>query len=185
MNLLRNTALALAFTAAALPAAHSAALVIDDTDVNTITITANDFEQGLYVNGNLLQMGLSNPASITLADGGYSISGSWIDLGATATGRIDISFAVAGNPTGVTSGIELATSSDGTYGTISGSFGGYLGTPYFSGSPTVLQDGHTENAGLPYFGLAFTSEPVPEPETYALMLAGLAGIGWAARRKAR
>lgn len=33
------------------------------------------------------------------------------------------------------------------------------------------------------YDLAFHAIPVPEPETYALMLAGLGLVGWAARRK--
>jgi hypothetical protein len=33
-------------------------------------------------------------------------------------------------------------------------------------------------------GLAFVGE-VPEPSTYVLMLAGLLGLGWVARRRVR
>lgn len=33
--------------------------------------------------------------------------------------------------------------------------------------------------------LGLSAAPIPEPSTYALMLAGLAGIGWVSRRKAR
>lgn len=33
--------------------------------------------------------------------------------------------------------------------------------------------------------ISITAQPVPEPETYALLLAGLAIVGWAARRRTR
>ena len=36
-----------------------------------------------------------------------------------------------------------------------------------------------------FTGQNFALAPVPEPETWALMLAGLIGVGWAARRKGR
>jgi hypothetical protein len=41
-------------------------------------------------------------------------------------------------------------------------------------------------SGTDYFNLGSTvAPPIPEPETYALMLAGLGLVGWAARRRAR
>ena len=36
-----------------------------------------------------------------------------------------------------------------------------------------------------FTGQNFALAPVPEPETWALMLAGLIGVGWAARRNGR
>lgn len=59
----------------------AAYVAIDDSDLTQVTITAGDFEGGFSVNGSLLTTGLGNSGSIMLADGGYSISGSWIDLG--------------------------------------------------------------------------------------------------------
>src|SRR5438552_15478422 len=65
-------------------AARAAALLFDDTSTNeTITVSANDFEGGLFVNGVLIQQGLNNPGSGTFPETGpISFSGTWIDNGA-------------------------------------------------------------------------------------------------------
>ena len=44
--------------------------------------------------------------------------------------------------------------------------------------------GLSNDAGILLDNVAFTAVPVPEPETYALMLAGLGLVGFAARRRA-
>jgi hypothetical protein len=45
-------------------------------------------------------------------------------------------------------------------------------------SPAQPEDGIFVTADI-------IQNPVPEPETYALMLAGLAAMGWATRRRRR
>ncbi len=50
----------------------------------------------------------------------------------------------------------------------------FIGDPAIPGSPSALNAGYTE---------AFPVTNVPEPETYALMLAGLGLLGFAARRR--
>lgn len=43
--------------------------------------------------------------------------------------------------------------------------------------------GYTPSTGISGFGsVTYTLMPVPEPETYAMLLAGLGLVGWAARR---
>ena len=168
--------------------AQAAFIAIDDSNPTTITITAGDFEGGFSVNGNLLTTGLGNSGSITLADGGYSISGNWIDLGQADGTRVDLLFALPGNPTFSTSGIEFGASSDGTNATLGGSFGGYVDPSlYFStGLPTLAQDGQTGTAGMPFLSVSFISEnPIPEPATLALVGLALAGISGARRKTAR
>lgn len=168
---IRRIIAALAFgTILSAGAANAAFINIDDSDPSWITITAGDFEGGFYVNGNLLTSGLGDSGSLTLLDGGYSISGSWIDLGlSSGTSRIEI--ALASSPAEVTSGIELSASTDGTFGTIDGSFGGYIGSFYFFATqPTVAQDGSTYYAGLPFLSIEFKSEAVPEPSTLLSLL---------------
>ncbi|MGH7226693.1 MAG: hypothetical protein ACRELF_26040 [Gemmataceae bacterium] len=78
-----------ALTCAAGPAANAAALLINDASSSeTITISANDFEHGLSINGTLLQIGLGSPASITLPETTSPITydGSWIDEGLSTPG---------------------------------------------------------------------------------------------------
>lgn len=171
-----------AFTA--LPAS-AAYINIDDSNANTITITAGDFEQGFSVNGSLLTSGLGNSGSLTLADGGFTISGSWIDLGAANGARVDLLFALLGNLGFTTSGIEFGATSDGQVGTLSGSFGGYVDpSMYFSTSlPTLVQNGQIGYAGMPFLSVSFVSEAVPEPGSLALAGIALAGVGALRRRK--
>lgn len=169
---------------------QAAFITIDDSDPNSITITAGDFERGFSVNGNLLTLGLGDSGSITLPDGGHSIQGSWIDLGADIAGSTtNVYFAFPVDPTGVTSGIQFFSQSDGTLATLDGSFGGLIGFPYFVGSPTAAQDGHTENFFVPFLSGSFTSEAVvdgtiPEPASLAVWgCIGLAGLVRGLRRK--
>jgi hypothetical protein len=136
----------------ALPAlAQAAWIYVDDSDLGSITISAGDFEYGFYVEGSLLTTGLGSSGSLTLPDAGYSISGSWIDLGATTGGTKSL-FALPSDMTAVTSGIEMDTAwTDGFIGSFDGSFGGFFGSPYFiTSDPTAVQDGHTEFFALPY-----------------------------------
>lgn len=162
----------------------AAFISIDDSDLNNITITAGDFENGFYVNGNLLTTGLGGSGSITLADGGHGYSGSWIDLG-LSSGSQNLFFADTSNPTDVTSGVVLTASSNGYYGSIVGSFGGYTGSVYFTGSPTFAQDGGTQSGGFPYLSYSFTSESVGSVPDSAATIAMLGGafIGLAALRR--
>ena len=164
--------------------ASAAFIAVDDSDPLTITITAGDFEGGFSVNGNLLTSGLGNSASITLADGGYSISGSWIDLGQAGGARVDLLFALPVNPTFSTSGIEFGATTDGSLGTLNGSFGGYIDPTFYfpTGLPTLPQDGRTGFAGMPFLSVSFVSEQaLPEPGTLALMGLGAALVGWRRR----
>ena len=172
---------------------QAAYITVDDSDPNTITLTAGDFEGGFSVNGTFLTSGLGNSGSVTLLDGGHSFEGSWIDLGASAGGLTsNIFFSDAGNPTGITSGINANASSDGFNGSLTGSsYGGYIGTVYFTAGGAFDQNGGTQLGGLPFLSISFTPEStgvpgVPDGGNSAMLL-GLAtgALGLVARRVRR
>lgn len=177
------TALALALFVSV--PAQAAYITIDDSDVNTITISAGDFEQGFYVNGTLLTIGLGSGGSITLADGSVdSYSGSWIDLGATTAGNTNHFFGLG---TEVYSGIESSASTDGFYGSIVGAFAGFdLGSSYGPNPATRPQDGSAVDFSRPYLSARFISEvaAVPEPGPIALLGAGLLCMALMRRKRA-
>ena len=114
MTIAKRSLIAL-FALLTLPMAANAAFIsIDDSDVDTITITVNDFEGCFFVNGELLSCGLGDPQSITLVDGEvHEYSASWIDLGLSADGFNAHYFGIMDE---VFSGVEYSTSTDGFFG---------------------------------------------------------------------
>jgi hypothetical protein len=108
-------------------------------------------------------------------DGGYSIDGSWIDLGLADGDRVDVLFALPGNPAFATSGVEFGATSDGTNATLSGSFGGFVDPTlyFFTALPTLVQNGQTGLGDMPFLSVSFISEAVPEPATLLLLGSGL------------
>jgi hypothetical protein len=111
-------------------AAWAAAIRIDDTSPSeTITISANDFENGFTVNGVLIQQGLNNPGSITIPESGGEVTfhGEWIDLGQSTPGSRTIylvEYCGRGNKLHkrVSDILEITVSTDGSFGTIDGRF---------------------------------------------------------------
>jgi hypothetical protein len=172
---------ALTLVAAAPMSAKAAFLRIDDYS-EQITVTANDFEAGLFINGSLFQQGLNNPATGTYPEGAanpLSFAGSWIDRGQTPGATHTVYFVEAEDPTTVSDVLIYTTSTDGQLGHIVGSFTsddeGGLGTV-----PAVLppdasvfvENGQDYDFSQPFLTALAGSDAAAVPVPAGLVLAG-------------
>jgi hypothetical protein len=174
-------------SALALPAplAKATFLFIDDSS-ESITVSANDFEGGLSIDGTLFQSGLGHPATGTFGES-LTYSGSWIDNGLSTPG----SFAQeAFDPDGTLSDVNVYTvSTNGITGTITGAFCSDPALLACFIPPDAVLDQFLETAepvdfSQPSLTASWKSdvEEVPEPASGLMLLAGLAALGAVRRR---
>lgn len=130
--------------------------------------------------------GLNATAETIYAYVGTSLSDPTTFLAAVSTGGFSTNGTL--DNTGLQAGVNAVSLTASTdyaqyVGMRSGeaSFAGYLPKVNDPTNWNILVGG--DQAGMIPDTSAFTITPVPEPETYALMLAGLGLVGWAARRR--
>ena len=156
------------FTAAALAAASVSAFAvgpgplgtIDNTPIAISNLPLSGIFQDVY-SFTLADPGALSGNAVAINFGGYNI------LGLTVTLQ-DASFAVVGSDASPADGFTFSGLAAGSY------------------ALNVL--GYATGASGGFYAGGFIAEtaPVPEPETYALMLAGLGLVGFvASRRKLR
>ena len=192
VNLLATGALMMAILWMS-PAVQAAALIFDDTNPNeTITVSANDFEFGLNINGVPFQQGLNNPASAVFpeADGKISFVGEWETPGVNPNLVDRIYFVESNDPTVVSDVLEFRVRSAPGSGR-SSIVGFFVSDDHNNlgkvpaGATVVVEDGQLYTVpGLPFLQLSVLSdaEQVPEPAsviTWSLL--GLCSLGFGRR----
>ena len=185
-------ATALSFLAPA--SAQAAAFIIDDTlPTEQIVFTANDFEFGLTLDGNLFQQGTNNPAAATLpeADGNgnpivHHFDGTWITTGAAMPPTRQVAFLepLDGSLSDVLF-VQYINQGNGL-GRIVGSFVSDAGTglnPSQYIDPLVPVTNWPESNGpfnfsAPFLtALANSDVDVPEPASFGLIAFGAGALG--------
>ena len=134
---------------------HGSPFIGNYTNGNVIVSGSDSYF--LTVSGNsLLTSALENVTAF--ADSGYSFN--------------SLSYSIAG-PAGFTSVLNLLGDSSSK------------STTLIAGDYTITVNGNSnsKNGGVYSLGLNVRTAPVAEPESYALMLAGLSLVGFVARRR--
>lgn len=149
---------------------------------------------------------LVNLPSFTLTPNiGWALSGgvtaslgnlSFVEVGGAITSIASASsISVNGGPTTVVNGMIAATPTLVTFSAVLGYFGGVMTVPIgafnsfavSNASLTLSATGGTFSSitANPQnkLEISFTAMPVPEPETYVMLLSGIAVIGWVAKRR--
>ncbi|MBL8587655.1 MAG: PEP-CTERM sorting domain-containing protein [Methylobacteriaceae bacterium] len=117
------------------------------------------------------------PAIILTPAAGYKVTLTGFDFGAWPNTSRTTSFAILSGST--------VLYNSGTV-TVDGATALHFGTPFSSTAPLSIQWGPSGyNVGIDNvaFRVEAVSGGVPEPSTWAMMLIGFAGLGWAARRR--
>jgi hypothetical protein len=189
-SLLALSALGVAFLSAP---AMAAFVGIDDTK-DQIVVSLNDFENGFQINGQTVQLGTSNPATVTLDETNptqnpFTFSGSWIDLGQTSTVSNTVYFVENSNPLVISDILSYTYGTDGTAGHLAGSFqsdtGAGLGAVP-AGANVVVEDGNPFDFSNAFITASATSDvdavPLPAVSWCGFILLGAVGLYRVARR---
>ena len=139
-----------------------AAVAYSNNDIDSTTGTALYYIDTMSDTLKIATSSFNAPTITTVGSLGFNANGvAGFDIGASG-----MAFAAL---------TDLDTGKSGLYSinltTGSATFAGAFGI----GGNTAISP--------PLLGLTMITAPVPEPSTYALMLAGLMGIGWVARRR--
>ena len=194
MKPLRMSVLLLSLSLIAPSALRAAFFSINDTAANeTITISANDFEGGLTINGGPFQHGLGNPATGTFPEtNAISFSGRWLDNGQTVPGPHTLFLVEAQDHTLISDILQYTLDSAGGFGFINGSFvsdvNDNLGHLPANVDPTTvfIENGQAVNFGAPFLTAQVISDvDVPEPGAVSLGLLGLLSLGGLQLRRQR